>query len=294
MPPSALIFGYGYLGQPVAKLWSDDGRNAYAVTRSVERAAKIQSTELSAINADVTDPSTLGDLPTVDTVLFAVGYDRNSAKSIEEVYVDGVRNVLAALPDDIGRFIYISTTGVYGDAGGEWIDETTPTDPARAGGKASLAAEKLICASRFADRTVILRLAGIYGPERLPYLEQLKAGKAIEAPQSGYLNLIHVYDAARIVQILSAPAHNLAGPVIYCVSDGHPVVRGDYYREVARRLGAPEPSFVDPPAGSARAARAAADKRVSNSKLMVDLGIDLLYPSYREGLRGIIGADSSG
>ncbi len=186
-------------------------------------------------------------------MLFAVGYDRNSAKPIEEVYVDGIRNVLATLPADIGRFIYISTTGVYGDAGGEWVDETTPPAPTRAGGKASLEAEELIRASHFADRAVILRLAGIYGPGRLPYLKQLKEAEPIEASQTGYLNLIHVQDAARIVQLLSDPARKVEGPTTYCVSDGHPVVRGEYYREVARRLGAPEPTFTHPPAGSPRA-----------------------------------------
>lgn len=288
MSHSALIFGYGYLGGPVAKLWRDEGRTMYAVTRSEERAQQVESSGPTPIVADVTDPSTLRNLPTVDTVLFAVGYDRTSSKSIDEVYVGGVRNVLDALPTSIGRFIYISTTGVYGDAGGEWIDESTPTNPSRAGGQASLAAEELICESPFADRAVVLRLAGIYGQKRLPYLAQLKAGEPIEAPQAGYLNLIHVVDAARIVQLLANPTREISGPVTYCVSDGHPVVRREYYREVARLLDAPEPTFADPPAGSPRAARAAVDKRVSNRRLLADLEIELLYPTYREGLAATI------
>lgn len=291
MPHSALIFGYGYLGEPVARLWSDEGRSIHVVTRSSDRAAKIES-PLLPIVANVTDAATLADLPSVDTVLFAVGYDRKSDKSIEEVYIDGVRNTLAALPADIGRLIYISTTGVYGDAGGEWIDEQTPTAPTRAGGKASLAAEQLIRNSPFADRAVILRLAGIYGPERLPYLKQLKANEPIEAPQSGHLNLIHVHDAARIVQLLAAPSRNIAGPLTYCVSDGNPVLRGDYYREVACLLGAPAPKFAQPQPGSPRAARAAADKRVRNRRLVDALKLELLYPTYHEGLEAIVGENS--
>jgi hypothetical protein len=70
----------------------------------------------------------------------------------------------------------------------------------------------------------------------------------------------------------------------YCVSDGHPVVRGEYYREVARQLGTPEPTFIAPPQDSPRAARAAADKRVSNRRLMADLPIELMCPTYKQGI----------
>ena len=90
-------------------------------------------------------------------------------------------NVLAALPSDVGRFIYISTTGVYGNAGGEWVDEDTPPDPQRDGGRASLAAEQVLAASPLADRGVVLRLAGIYGPGRIPFLDKLRAGEPIPA-----------------------------------------------------------------------------------------------------------------
>lgn len=288
MPHSILIFGCGYLGQRVAELMRGAGVQVHAVTRSSERAKEFATAGISPIVADVTAPETLSNLPPADTVLFAVGYDRSSDPSIDEVYTGGVRNVLAALPEGTKRFIYISTTGVYGDADGEWIDEQTPPNPSRAGGVASLAAEKLILASPLADRAVILRLAGIYGPDRLPYLKQLIAGEPIEAPQQGHLNLIHVGDAARIVAALADPVRKVSGPAIYCVSDGHPVVRGDYYREAARLLGAPEPTFVAPPAESPRAARAAADKRVSNQRLLAEVAIELQFPTYRQGLASIV------
>ncbi|WP_442484309.1 SDR family oxidoreductase [Aeoliella sp. SH292] len=284
MPQSLLLFGCGYLGERVAKISSEQGDTVHAVTRSNANADEFRTRGWQPIVADVTDPASLTNLPTVDTVLIAVGYDRNSGKSIDKVYVDGVKNILAALPDDIGRLIYISTTGVYGNADGEWIDEDTPPCPTRPGGIASLAAEQLIRESQFADRAILLRLAGIYGPHRLPYLAQLKAGEPIEAPQEGYLNLIHVYDGARIVVALAAPARQVRGPVTYCVSDGHPVVRGEYYREVARQLGTPEPTFTEPEEGSPRAARAAADKRVSNRRLMADLPIELSCEDYKQGI----------
>ena len=96
----------------------------------------------------------LRNLPAAETVLFAVGFDRAGGQSIEDVYAGGMRNVLAALPADTGRFIYISTTGVYGPAGGEWVDEETPPDPQRDGGRASLAAEQALArtSARRAER----------------------------------------------------------------------------------------------------------------------------------------------
>ena len=188
-------------------------------------------------------------------MLFAVGYDRSAAastQSIEEVYAGGMRNVLAALPLDIGRFIYISTTGVYGPASGEWVDETTPPDPRRDGGRASLAAEQVLAAHPLGARSVILRLAGIYGPDRVPFIKELRAGQPIPAPASGYLNLIHVDDAAEVVVeptvSTGASRHCPATanpPRIYCVSDGNPVERGEYYSEVARQIGVPPPRFID-------------------------------------------------
>ncbi|MGI9458065.1 MAG: SDR family oxidoreductase [Aeoliella sp.] len=283
-----LIFGCGYLGSRVAHLWRQTGDDVAAVTRSEKRAAEFTDNGWRATVADISNPASLVSLPEVDTVLIAVGYDRSSDQSIEKVYAGGARNVLAALSGSVRRLIYISSTGVYGDAAGAWIDEQTLPEPDRAGGAASLAAEEAIRASNFADRSVILRLAGIYGPDRLPYLEQLKAGEPIEAQQSGHLNLIHVDDAARIVHRVAAPNFNVDLPLTYCVSDGNPVVRAEFYQEVARRLGAPPPRFVQPPSDSPRAARAVSDKLVSNRRLLEELPIELRYPSYREGLADVL------
>ncbi|MEQ8838492.1 MAG: sugar nucleotide-binding protein, partial [Lacipirellulaceae bacterium] len=244
------------------------------------------------IVADVTEPESFGELPEVESVLFAVGYDRTSDHSIDKVYSQGVANVLAALPASVEQFVYISTTGVYGDAGGEIVDETTPPDPQRAGGKASLAAENHLASSRLSRQAAVLRLAGIYGPGRIPYLEKLQAGEPIAAPSEGWLNLTHVDDAARVVVAvdhwLSGRAASAARLETFIVSDGSPLIRGDYYREVARLIGAPEPKFAEPDADSPAAARAASNKRISNSKLMETIEVNLKYPSYREGLAAIL------
>ena len=295
-----IIFGCGYLGLRVGSLWRDAGDETIAATRSEERARELRTKHgLRTLVVDVLKLTSLADLPQADTLLYAVGFDRNAGHSIHDVYAGGLQNVLATMPSNIRRAIYISTTGVYGTAGGGWVDESTPPDPRREGGKASLAAEEVLASHEIGRRSAILRLAGIYGPGRVPYLDKLRAGAAIAAPSEGWLNLIHVADAARIVigidQWLAAREEN-DGPHVFCVSDGSPVVRGDYYAEAARLVGAPPPRFTTPPTDSPAAARAGADRRVSNAKLrtwMSKAGISFEYPSYREGLAQILQANEA-
>ncbi|MEM9187304.1 MAG: NAD-dependent epimerase/dehydratase family protein [Planctomycetota bacterium] len=284
-----LVFGCGYLGERVARRWRAAGDEVFAVTRSSHAAERFVAEGWSPIIADVTNPLTLSDLPAADTVLFAVGYDRQAEATIEEVYAGGFASVLQALCEGVRRVVYISTTGVYGPASadGGWVDEKTPPAPVRDGGRASLAAEEHLRASRFAERGVALRLAGIYGPDRIPFVKQLRAGEPIAAPHTGNVNLIHVDDAATVT--LAAANHPGPLPPVLCVSDGAPPVRGDYYREVARRIGAPEPAFVDPPAGSPKAARAAANKLVRNDLMRRTLGVELQYPHFRAGLAAVLG-----
>jgi nucleoside-diphosphate-sugar epimerase len=238
--------------------------------------------------ADIMVPETLKELPGADTVLFAVGYDRTCGHSIRQLYVDGLRNVLEHLPADITRLIYVGSTGVYGQSGDVWVDEQSPCEPTREGGRACWQAEQLLRSHRWGQRSIILRMAGIYGPGRIPRRRELQAGAAIEAPSEGYLNLIHVDDAASTV---IAAEQQAVLPALYCVSDGHPVVRGEYFRELAALLGAPEPTFREPRPDVPAAQRASASKRVSNRRMVAELQFDLLYPSYREGLAAIVPAE---
>ncbi len=293
-----LIFGCGYLGLRVAALWREAGEKVHVVTRSQERAAKLSAAGYFPLVADITQPQTLAtiSLPdTLSTLLFAVGFDRRSGTSIQEVYAGGLKNVLSLLdqrpssaPD---RFIYISSTGVYGSpegggtGGADWVDEQTPCHPLREGGQACLAAEELLQKHPLGHRAVVLRLAGIYGPGRIPRAKDLQAGTPIDAPAEGYLNLIHVADAARIVLLAETRA---APPATYVVADGSPVLRAEYYRELARLLNAPSPTFIPPAPDSPAARRAASDKRISPARLFRDLQPQLAFPSYREGLSAIV------
>jgi nucleoside-diphosphate-sugar epimerase len=280
-----LVVGCGYLGRRVAQRWRQAGHEVFAVTRSPLRAVDFARAGWQPIVADVLQLETLVDLPAASTLLYAVGYDRGQNLGIEEVYLRGLVNVLNALPTATGRVIYVSSTGVYGDCAGQWIDEQTPCNPDRAGGRACLAAEKALLAHPRGAEAVVLRMAGIYGPGRIPKRESLESGGPIPAPPTGWLNLIHVDDAASVVL---ASANAAPGPRCYLVSDGCPIARRDYYTELARLLDAPAPKFAGPDTTLPSAARSINNKRVSNARLINELDIQLAYPSFREGLAAIV------
>lgn len=279
-----LIVGCGYLGSRVADLWRAAGHDVWVTTRSPERARALEQSGYRPVIADVLDADAIECLPPVDSVLWAVGHDRRSSAAIEQVYVDGLKNVLDALPGTLQKLIYISSTGVYGDFSGGWVTEHSPCEPERAGGRACLAAEQLLAAHRLGSKAIVLRMAGIYGPGRLPYLQTIAAGEPLNAPAEGFLNLIHVDDAARVVL---AADERAAPPRTYVVADGQPVERGEFYRELARLLAAPPPTF-NPLPDAAASHRAAANKRISNARLRAELFGDFEYPSFREGLAAIV------
>jgi len=285
VPSTRLIFGCGYLGARAAALWHEAGDAVYAVTRDAKRAGEFTRHGWRPIVANVLDPQSLRNLPPADTVLFAVARGRGSDVSIERLYVDGLRNVLAALPAASGRFIYISSTGVYAQDDGSWVDESSPTVPQREGGIASLAAEQLLAADARGPHSIVLRMAGLYGPGRVPRRDDLLAGRPLADPGDGWLNLIHIDDAARV--IVAAADSAVTGVVN--VSDGHPVLRPEYQQEVARLLNAPPPKFEPPADSSPKNQRNSGSKRVSNRRLMEALSVVLKYPSYREGLAVAVG-----
>jgi nucleoside-diphosphate-sugar epimerase len=282
---SRLIIGCGYLGKRVALHWQND-QQLFVTTRSQERAAEFAAVGWQPLVGDITKPESLPTCPTdVRTVLIAVGFDRSNYESADQVYVQGLKNVLTWLPESLERIIYVSSTGVYSQADGSWIDESAPTQPTRDSGKACLAAEQLLQTSKFADRSIILRLAGIYGPDRLPRLKQLAAGEPLGAVAEGWLNLIQVEDAARI--IVNAET-DVPPPELLLVSDGNPVLRRSFYEELARLTDSPPPVFQVPEQGTTTAARGSTDKRVSNERLIDKLNPAFRFPSYREGLAAIV------
>ena len=188
--------------------------------------------------------------------------------------------------------MYISSTGVYGQSAGEWVDESSICQPERAGGLACLAAEQELEKQRAELDSCILRLAGIYGPGRLPRRDALLAGEPIKAPADGWLNLIHVEDAVRVV-LAAATAGQLPDRLL--VSDGTPLRRQQYFAELCRQLDAPDPCFDEQQQSETDRARASSSKRVSNRQLLDLLGEVIVFDSFAGGLADILqaGGDSS-
>ena len=284
-----LVVGCGYLGQRVAAAWRSQGNAVYVLTRSKDRAESLRQLGYSPVVGDVTEPASLdglGCLGGLATVLFAVGYDRKATPSIRDVYVEGLRNTLTALSqNEADRFIYVSSTGVYGQSDNEWIDEESPCQPTREGGQACLVAEELLRShSTLGERSVVLRLAGIYGPDRVPRINDLRDRQPLEINADSYLNLIHVDDACRVV----LATESASTPNLFVVADGTPVRRRDFYNYAGELLQVPVTFALVSDHASARQ-RSPGGKRCRVDKLKNLVEFESQYPTYREGLHHILG-----
>ncbi|MBI3860951.1 MAG: SDR family oxidoreductase [Planctomycetia bacterium] len=306
MTRTRLVIGCGYLGRRVARRWLAEGGAVHALTRSPERAEDLRRAGIAPHVGDVTNPASLGDLPEVDTLLYAVGLDRSTGQSQRDVSVGGLANVLPRVAGRVRRAIYISSTSVYGQDGGEWVDESSECRPESDNGKVCLEAEGVFRVAFPAGN--ILRLAGIYGPGRLvARIEALRAGKALEGNPDAWLNLIHVDDA--VAAVLACERRGADGAT-YVVADNKPCPRREYYSVLAAMIGAPPPS---PPLArggqegsrgehprdqietearqgegeSGRqgdSARGALNKRCSNRRMRDELQVVLRFPNMRIGL----------
>lgn len=296
-----LIIGCGYVGMEVARKWLEAGHKVAALTRSEQHVQQFSELGIHPIRGEVTQPETLQQLPEADTVLYAVGFDRAASRSRREVYVDGLEHVLSVMKERTQKLIYLSSTSVYGQSAGEWVDETSVCAPERENGQICLEAEQLFekygllpgQAASDSATAVILRLAGIYGPGRLlARMEQIKAGEPLLGRPDAWLNLIHLADIVNTILICDTDIH-LASH--YLVSDSRPVMRQEYYETLAQLLGAPPPHFArgadaesksksTRPNSTERAA--GLNKRCNNRRLREELGVELQYPSIWEGLPG--------
>jgi nucleoside-diphosphate-sugar epimerase len=217
-------------------------------------------------------------------VVIAVAADSPSEEAYRAAYLDGVRHVLDAMERDgvePERVLFVSSTAVYGDAGGGWVDENTPPAPGGFSGRVLVEAEQLLQA-RFngtATTATSLRLGGIYGPGRTRLIDQVRGGSAVIPEDVRYTNRIHRDDAAAaIVHLATMPAQP-AG--IYVGVDNHPADLGTVLRFLAAEMGLPEPPVGD--AGPARGG----NKRCRNERLR-STGFDFTFPSFREGYRDIL------
>jgi len=282
---STLIVGCGYLGQRVGALLRQKSERVFGTVRSARRAAELGRLGIEPLIADVLDLQSLRGLPTAERVFYCVGFDRSAGSTMRSVYVDGLQNVLDRLQSQTARFVYASSTGVYGQTGGEWVDEESLADPAHESGRICLEAEQR-CRAWALSRNglvgeLILRFAGLYGPGRVVRRSMLEQGKPIPGDPAKYLNLVHIDDAARAV---IAALETTAADSLFLIADDRPVSRHEYYSLIAALVGAPEPRFELPRPGTPEEGRDATNKRIRNQRMRHRLGLDLLYPDVATGL----------
>jgi len=274
-----LIVGCGYLGERLAARWRAEGSRVWGVVRTPVRVPRLAAAGVDPIVADVASAAPLPPLPEVDTVVWSVGFDRAAGHGYRDVHVGGLGRLLDAIPGQ-PRLILVSSTGVWGRLDGQLVDERTPPHPDREAGRVLLEAEALLRGHPLGPGTA-LRLAGIYGPGRLPRLDDLRNGAPLAADPDTWLNLIHVEDAAAVV--MAVADHADPGP-LYVVSDGHPVRRRDFYARLANLTGSPPPRWV-PPAAEARGG----DKQVDPRRLFAEIGPVLGHPDAIAALAAIPG-----
>jgi nucleoside-diphosphate-sugar epimerase len=265
-----LVIGGGYLGRRVARRWREAGEKVFVTTRRPGRAVELAREGFEPVLCDVQQPD---ELPVVDGLVWCVGLDRAAGSSMRAVYVEGLVKVLAVLPGR-PRWVHVSSTSVYGQAGGEVVDEQADTNPVDESGRVVLEAEQVLRRQR--PDAIVLRFAGIYGPGRLPRAAAVRAGEVLATDPHRWLNLIHVEDGAAAV----VAAEDRAAPgATYNVADDQPVCRGDFYARLADLLGAPPPRFAPQ-----SAAQEGGDRRISNARMHRELGVELRYPGYEVGL----------
>lgn len=279
---SVLIVGCGYLGLQVSRLLLAQGKHVIGTTRSAYRAEELQAEGIEPLLLDLDEVGSSNQLPAAEQILWCVGFDGDDGVWTSDVYVERMRRFLERLPAHGGRFVYTSSTGVYGQADGEWVDENSPTEPRNRSARSCLVAEQLLAGfgAGSAWSTVTLRLAGLYGPGRLMRRIHVERGEGVPGDPGHWLNLVHVSDAARVA------AHALSKPTpsnLYNVCDDHPVERRDFYLELARVLNAPEPRFEQ--VQWMREGRDSVNKRVSNGRLRAEVAVDWAYPDYLTGIR---------
>lgn len=278
---TVLVAGCGYVGEALAGELAAAGHRVLGLRRS----DKPLPPGVRRVVADVTDPATLRALPPdIDRVVYAVSPNERSEEAYQAAYVDGPANLdraLASAGARVTRSILVTSTAVYGQNDGGWVDEASPTEPTSFSGRLLLDGERSFLAGD-GERSA-LRLAGIYGPDRTWLVRRVHSGEVhVEGEDHAgpprYGNRIHRDDCAGALHhLLGAPT---VAPVYVGVDDA-PDPLADVYRFVADRLGVAHPT-----AGEVGRGRGG-NKRCAN-RALTESGYRLRVPSYREGYPAIV------
>jgi len=279
-----LIAGCGYVGMRAAQFWKQAGHSVFAITRNIAKEEQLRSSGIAPLLLNLGHQDPWPQLPVVDVLLWSVGFDRAAGQSREVIWVDGFRRLLQAVPiQEGGRILMTSSTGVYGDAQGDVVTEETPAIPASESGIVCLKSEDVLreYSSASGTSTSILRLAGIYGPGRLlRRLDELKNQVPISAPPEDWLNLVHVDD---IVRTLDVVARMQNPPPLMNVAATQTATRREYYSALAELTHSPPPIFGDNGEVAPGGRRANGNRRVT-SRIRSLLGLTFQHESVRSGL----------
>ncbi|MBA3461579.1 MAG: NAD-dependent epimerase/dehydratase family protein [Deltaproteobacteria bacterium] len=275
-----IVLGCGYVGTHVAKLAREAGRTVRVAARGTGRLQPLIPLGIEVKFADIAIPKQLTAVFTSlhgATVLYSVPPASSGPPG------SAVRNALQA-SYGIGAncFIYLSSSGMYGPLPDDdtWIDEDSPLahdDPPMAGVQVD---EQVVSQNQFDRlRTVVLRLAPVYGPKR-GVRERLKKGdyKILDEGQHA-ISRIHIDDVAKVIFAAEDKAPDRA---LLLVADDEPTTQGEYAKWLAERMGVPMPpsrSMYEP--GASRVAHR--NRKIRNARMKETLGIELTYPTYREG-----------
>lgn len=279
-----LIVGCGYVGLPVGAELVRQGHEVFGLRRSTAAQQELKAVGIKPLYADISQPGDLAALPSqYDWVVHCVASGGGTPEDYRRTYLDGTRNLLQWFQRTPPRkFVYTSSTSVYGQNDGSWVVENDPVEPATESGKVLVETENLLleAAKEIHFPAVVLRLAGIYGPDRGYWLKQFLRNEAtIEGTGERFLNMIHRDDVAGAVKVALEAARPGS---VFNVVDDEPVNQLTLFTWLANRLGRTvPPSLPENPNSSRR--RAVTNKRVSNRKLRTELGYQLKYPTFREG-----------
>ncbi len=288
-----LLVGCGDIGSGLATVLATQGHQITAIKRTAPQRAL---PGVSYLTSDITQPDQVQRIPCeVDQVFVMLAPGERTESCYHRLFVVGLSNLLqhfaAATGERSSRrrppphWIFVSSTSVYGQHHGEWVDEDSPTLPQRFNGRCLLQAEKLLH-EHDASATVV-RFAGIYGPGRDGLINAVLQGNPVQYQPSYYTNRIHAEDCVHLLAHLLA--QRLAGAVLeacYVASDNTPAPLGDVVTWLAQQLGC-----AAPPASVAMSPPQTQNKRCRNDRV-TELGYLFRYGDYQSGYRNIVNAST--
>ena len=291
--PRLFCFGYGYSAARLGERLQARGWTVAGTCRTQEKAERLRAQGVEAFLFDrdrpLADPRAA--LSGTTHLLASVPPDAQGDPVLDHHAGD-----IAAISEGIAWAGYLSTTGVYGDRAGGWVDEESALEPSTERGRRRLAAEQGWCALMHQHGLPVhlFRLAGIYGPGR-SQLDGVRAGTAQRIVKPGQVfSRIHVDDIAGVLEAsIARPNPGRA----YNVCDNEPAPPADVVAHAARLLGVsppPEVAFEEAELSPMARSFYSESKRVSNARIREELGVTLSHPTYREGLAAILAAEERG